>query len=241
MKRKVYLEGEIAEKFGKEFTMNVDSFAEAVRCLDCNFPEFRQYMIESEDRGVGFICNISGTAVQDERELLLVDKNEGDFTISAVPAGSKKGAKIIVGAILMYVAFSMGSPDAVGAVLAQNFLYALGANLVITGVQEILAPDPSVDDAQDESYLYQGTSQTLLEGDPVPLLYGKLRVPARAISTSIRNERLNYYDNGDILMEYNVNNTGDDQVPEDRGNGGGANNGGGNATPNPTETEQQLD
>ena len=42
MNRKVYLEGEIGEKFGREFTMNVDSFAEAVRCLDCNFPEIHQ-------------------------------------------------------------------------------------------------------------------------------------------------------------------------------------------------------
>lgn len=219
MKRKVYLEGEIGEKFGKEFTMNVDSFAEAIRCLDCNFPEFRQYMIESEDRGVGFVCGVSGTAIQDERELLLIDKNEGDFTISAVPAGSKKAAKIIVGAILMYVAFSMGDVSGGMAVL-QNFTYALGANLVITGVQEMLAPDPSVDDGQDESYLYQGTTQTILEGDPVPLLYGKLRVPARPISTSVRNERLNYYDKGEILMEYNVDNDGNDQVPGGPGPGG---------------------
>ena len=84
----------------------------------------------------------------------------------------------------------------------------------------MLAPDPSVDDAQDESYLYQGTTQTILEGDPVPLLYGKLRVPARPISTSVRNERLNYYDNGDILMEYNNNNNGDNQVPGGPGPGG---------------------
>lgn len=219
MKRKVYLEGEIGEKFGKEFTMNVDSFAEAIRCLDCNFPEFRQYMIESEDRGIGFVCGVSGTAIQDERELLLEDKNEGDFTISAVPAGSKKAAKIIIGAVLMYVAFSMGDVSGGMAVL-QNFTYALGANLVITGVSEILAPDPSVDDGQDESYLYQGTTQTILEGDPVPLLYGKLRVPARPISTSVRNERLNYYDSGEILMEYDVNNDGDDQVPGGPGPGG---------------------
>jgi len=237
MKRKVYLEGEIGEKFGREFILNVDSFAEVIRCLDCNFPEFRKYMIDSENRGIGFICEVSGTAIQDERELLLIDKNDGDFTISAVPAGSKKGAKIIVGAILMYVAFSMGSPEGATLVL-QNFLYAAGANLVLTGVQEILAPDPSVDDAQDESYLYQGTSQTLVEGDPVPLLYGKLRVPARSISASIRNERLNYYDAGEIIMEYNVTNNGNDQVPDGGGGGGG---GGSNPNTNPTETEQQLE
>lgn len=228
MNRKVYLEGEIGEKFGREFTMNVDSFAEAVRCLDCNFPEFRQYMIESESKGVGFVCDIAGTQIKDERELLLIDKNEGDFTISAVPSGSKKGVKVILGAILIYVSTLM---DPTGTLA--KFVFALGANLVITGVQEILAPDPSVDDSQDESYLYQGTSQTILEGDPVPLLYGKLRVPARPISTSIRNERLNYYDRGELLMEYNVNNT--DQVP----GGGGGGGGGGNGDPNPTETEQQ--
>lgn len=220
MKRKVYLEGEIGEKFGKEFTMNVDSFAEAIRCLDCNFPEFRQYMIESEDRGIGFVCGVSGAAIQDERELLLEDKNQGDFTISAVPAGSKKAAKIIIGAVLMYVAYTIDPSGKTSLEIAQAFLYSLGANLVITGVQEMLAPDPSVDDAQDESYLYQGTTQTILEGDPVPLLYGKLRVPARPISTSIRNERLNYYDKGEILMEYNVNNNGNDQVPGGPGPGG---------------------
>jgi len=239
MKRKVYLEGEIGEKFGREFTMNVDSFAEAIRCLDCNFPEFKQYMIESEDHGIGFICGVSGTAIHDERELLLEDKNEGAFTISAVPAGSKKGAKIIVGAILMYFAYTIDPSGTAAHAFAQAFLYSLGANLVITGVGEILAPDPSVDDAQDESYLYQGTTQTILEGDPVPVLYGKLRVPARPISTSIRNERLNYYDKGEILMEYNVNNSGDDQVPGGNGGGGGGN--GGNPGTNPTESEQQLD
>jgi len=228
MKRKVYLEGEIGEKFGREFTMNVDSFAEAIRCLDCNFPEFRQYMIESEDRGIGFVCDVSGNAIQDERELLLIDKNEGDFTISAVPAGSKKAAKVIIGAILIYISFQI-DPSGATAERIAAFTFALGANLVITGIQEMLAPDPSVDDAQDESYLYQGTSQTILEGDPVPVLYGKLRVPGRPISTATRNERLNFYDKGDILMEYNVNNNGDDQVPS--GPGGGPNN-------PPTESEQ---
>ena len=220
MKRKVYLEGELGEKFGKEFTMNVNSFAEAIRCLDCNFSGFKKYMVESEDRGIGFVCEVAGTPIQDERELLLIDKNEGDFTITAVPMGSKKGVKIIIGVILMAVAISMGDPGS-AATWGQMFLFSLGANLTITGVQELLAPDPSVDDGQDESYLYQGTGQTIIEGDPVPLLYGKLRVPARPISIHLRNERLNYYDPGDILMEYNANNNGTNQIPGGGGFGGG--------------------
>ena len=45
-------------------------------------------------------------------------------------------------------------------------------------------------------YLFQGTGQTLIEGDPVPVLYGKLRVPGRPISLQVRNERSNYIDYG---------------------------------------------
>ena len=50
MNRKVYLEGEIGEKFGKEFTMPATSFSEVFRCLECNFPEVRKYLIDCEEK-----------------------------------------------------------------------------------------------------------------------------------------------------------------------------------------------
>jgi len=182
MKRKVYLEGEIGEKFGREFTMDVDSFADAVKCLDCNFPGFREYMIKSEDKGIGFLLEVEDTPLTDEKEICLSFKEKGDFTISAVPTGSRKSSvgKIILGAILMYISYTTGI-GADGTWLA-NFGFALGTNLVLTGIQEVLAPDPSVDNDQDESYLFQGAAQALIEGDPVPVLYGELRVPGRPIS-----------------------------------------------------------
>ena len=46
MKRKIYLEGEIGNKFGKEFTMDVSSFGEVIRCLDANFSDFKKYLID---------------------------------------------------------------------------------------------------------------------------------------------------------------------------------------------------
>ena len=180
MKRKVYLEGEIGEKFGKEFTMDVNSFAEAVKCLDCNLPGFREYMVKSEDNGVGFVLEVEDSALTDEKEILLDFKNEGDFTISAVPTGSRKSSigKIIIGAVIMYISWNSGG---VGTEFWASFFFSLGTNLVLTGIQEVLAPDPSVDE-QEESYLFQGAAQNLIEGDPVPVLYGELRVPGRPIS-----------------------------------------------------------
>ena len=210
MKRKVYLQGELGDKFGNEFSMNVSSFGEAIRCLDANFSGFKKYLIDADEKGIGFICEVAGEPVQDERELLL-EYSEGDMIISAIPAGSGKGAgKFIAGVVLLFVGFKLfgpamaammagGAPTAAG--IAGVLTVSIGINLAMTGIAEMLAPDPSVDNDQDESYLFQGTGQTLIEGDPVPVLYGKLRVPGRPISLQVRNERLNYIDYGTIYAD----------------------------------------
>jgi len=92
--------------------------------------------------------------------------------------------------------FALSGAMGPGAQIAALSAIGLATNLALAGIQQIMAPDPSVDNDQDESYLFQGTGQTLVEGDPVPVLYGKLRVPGRPISLQVRNERLNYYDPG---------------------------------------------
>ena len=61
-------------------------------------------------------------------------------------------------------------------------------NLAIGGLQQMMAPDPSTDNQQDESYIFQGSKQNIAEGDPVPVLYGELRIPGRTISFHTRGE-----------------------------------------------------
>ena len=232
MKRKVYLEGELGHKFGREFTMNVNSFAEAIQCLDGNFSDFKKYLIDCDEKGILFDCEIAGAPVQDERELLFV-LNEGDIRITPVAAGSGRGiGKLIAGIVLIYVTLQTGGAgleylatageagsalSAVGVVLGTS----IGVNLAMTGISEMLAPDPSTDNDQDESYLFQGTGQTLVEGDPVPILYGKLRVPGRPISLQVRNERLNFYDAGGTWTDSPADTNNPAPVNPPGGGGGG--------------------
>lgn len=246
MKRKVRLEGEMATKFGKEFTMNVNSFAEALKCLDGNFPEFRKYLIECHEKNIAFDCQIAGTPVLDERELLL-ECCEGDIQITPIPAGSGRGiGKLIAGIVMIYIVVQTGglgaiSAAAAGGATAGTYLAAtaailglsIGVNLAMTGISEMLAPDPSTDNDQDESYLFQGTGQTLVEGDPVPVLYGKLRVPGRPISLQVRNERLNYYDAGTYYTDSPADT--DNPIPTEGPNGPGDGPGG---PPNERENAQ---
>ena len=216
MERKIYLEGELGAKFGNEYTMTVNSFSEVFRCLEGNFSNFRKYLMSCEENNIGFVCEVAGAPLKSEAELLLEYK-EGDMVITPLPMGSKSGGAKILAAIAItalilinpgsvfftqtqaaaYTATGVQTQAAAYALTTPGLIAAgVAVNLALTGIQQMMAPDPSVDSNQDESYLFQGTGQTLVEGDPVPVLYGKLRVPGRPISLQVRNERLNYYDPG---------------------------------------------
>lgn len=64
---------------------------------------------------------------------------------------------------------------------------SMGTNLAIAGIQQMMAPDPSTDADQNTSYLFNGGEQNIIEGDPVPVLYGKLRVPGQPIAFEIKS------------------------------------------------------
>lgn len=229
MKRKVYLEGEMGARFGKEFQMAADSFTDVFRCLKCNFSGFMPYLQECHEKNIGFILEVEGKPIKSEAEALLIYR-EGDMIITPVPAGSKSGPAKILAAVAVTVmtagmgaaimgaatgAGAAGSMAAVGAtfgslsgftgtlgammsaggglgVLAQVGL-GLGVNLALGGIQQMMAPDPSTDNQQDESYIFQGSKQNIAEGDPVPVLYGELRIPGRTVSFHTRSERNQFY------------------------------------------------
>ena len=180
MKRKVYLAGEIKELFGSEFSIYADSYGEIIRNIECNRPGFKEYLLKSHDRGIDFTVNFAGKYIE-EKELLTPIK-EGDVTIAAIPAGSKSEIGQIIVGIALIVA-SIYFPPMAGKAAA--FWMGMGMSLVSSGVQGMLAPDPATDEKEEEGYLYTGGEAITVEGDPVPLLYGKLRVPGQPVSVAM--------------------------------------------------------
>jgi len=236
MLRKVYLEGEIGEKFGKEFDISANSFGSVIRCLEMNFPEFRPYLVDCAEKGINFTCQVADKPIQDERELLLQYEEGGAMTITAIPAGSKSGiGKILAAIVIIAAAYYLGPlgtslSNGLGFSLSAGqalALAAVGVNLALTGLQQIMAPDPSTDNQQDESYLFQGAGQNIVEGDPVPVLYGKLRVPGRPISFEIKNANQTFIDFAEAGADFITPND-----PTSPGHGGGGN-------PNDTATEDK--
>ncbi len=197
MKRKIYLEGELGDKFGKELSADVSSVKEALKLIDANFPGFKQYLVDSHDKGVGFLIDIEDKSIETEEDFIL-PLNEGDITIQVAPAGSKSGlGKILAAIAIIAVVYFSGGFTAIGNVMAGGSMsvgavagmvgFSIGMSLAMAGLQQLLAPDPSVDEQSPQSYMFNGSEQNIIEGDPVPILYGELRVPGRPIGFGILN------------------------------------------------------
>tara|TARA_B100001250_G_scaffold376791_1_gene365326 strand:- start:7212 stop:7877 length:666 start_codon:yes stop_codon:yes gene_type:complete len=192
MLRKVYLEGELGEKYGKVAEVKAESVREVMQYLQANHDTINKYFIDStEQRNIGFTVKIADTYVDDDRELLL-PFDKGDIIITPTPMGAKGAVKVIVGVVLVIVGILV-SPTNPKLGYA---LISMGANLVMTGIQEMMAPDPSTDaeTEEEEGYIFQGAEASIIEGYPVPILYGELRVPGQPITFDVQNTSISLID-----------------------------------------------
>ena len=155
MQRNVYLQGDLASRFGDKFTVNTDNYSDIFKCIQVNRPEFIPYLHKCDKEDIGFIVETAGESIDEEG--LLLPLKEGDITISVVPAGSKSGfAKILAAVAIFFIlgpmaaeafkvlgtgAGSMSTMAAYGVVTGLS----IGVNLALTGIQQLMAPDPAVD------------------------------------------------------------------------------------------------
>lgn len=147
------------------------------------FKGFEQYMMESASKGLRF-------AVFNGKENLCEDDLEKPtgrkvISISPVIAGSKRAGLIqtIIGVVLIAVGSFFGQPLAV----------QIGAALAIGGAVQMLSPQAKGLGTQDSpnnrpSYSFNGPVNTSVQGNPVPLLYGRMIVGSAVISAGIYSE-----------------------------------------------------
>ena len=65
----------------------------------------------------------------------------------------------------------------------------LGANLAIMGITEMTAPDAG-DMTSDPSYLFNGADNNIEQGQPVPVLYGTMKIGGTSISQGFQTGSL---------------------------------------------------
>jgi len=203
---KVHLMGDIGDKFGKEWNMDVSSYGDIIKLIDCQTEGFKQYLISSEEKGIGFTVQRAGEYIKEETELLL-SLNEEDIIITAVPMGaaetmnSGSGSgwfKIILGVILLIVAW--WQPAAWTKVTESMYaaMATLGLNLTMMGIAELNMPRTIGD--EDPATLFQGPITGVKQGTPVPVLYGELHIGGSPINVAFTTQNVNLQASAPVLF-----------------------------------------
>ena len=199
--RAVKVYGQLAKRLGQRvFRADVASPAEAVRFLCANFPGLDQWLIDSEQDGIGYRVTAGRTKV-DEQDFSMACSDDRVISITPVLAGAGAAGKILLGIALIalsFVSFGAGAWAGIGgfagtaAWSAAGSMAALklGAGLLIMGVAELISPSPKMamkadDPRKLQSYSFSGIQNTSVQGTPIPCVYGKMFVGSILLSASI--------------------------------------------------------
>lgn len=186
--RTVRLLGELGKKFGRVHRLAVRSPAEAIRALRANFPGFESELLASERRGVGYRVFVGAEDVGAEE----LQHPAGRASIKIVPVltGAGNVGKILLGAALIAAgAVISGLTFGAAAPIGQGLIYA-GIGLALGGVSGLLVGTPKAPDVADiedqkPSYVFNGAVNTTAQGNPVPVLYGRMVVGSAVLSAGI--------------------------------------------------------
>ncbi|WP_430444789.1 MAG: tail assembly protein [Pseudomonas piscis] len=186
----VLLSGSLARRFGRRHKVVTSSGWRDVIGYFKQFQGFEQHMKDSAGKGLRY-------ALFNGRENLAEDdlgKPTGRDVLRIVPVieGSKRAGLIQTVIGVAIIALSWWNPLGWSAAAVQ-FGYATGASLAIGGVIQMLSPQAKGLSTQDgpnnrPSYSFSGAVNTSVQGNPVPLLYGRMIVGSAVISAGIYSE-----------------------------------------------------
>lgn len=177
----ILLSGSLAKLFGRRHRVVTRGGWRDIMGYFKQFPGFEEHMAESSSKGLRYaVFNGKENISQSDLE-----KPTGRDVIRIVPVitGSKRAGilQTIVGAVLLVA--SIWFPG----------LAPAGIAMVAGGVIQMLSPQAKGLGTQDTpnnrpSYSFNGAVNTSVQGNPVPLLYGRMIVGSAVISAGIYSE-----------------------------------------------------
>ena len=163
------------------FHIKAKSAKEAFSFLINNFQGVREHIKDQE------YCIMAGDLRITED--LLDMQTESDIKIVPVVHGEL----FFLAAGALFTAWGTGATIlgiTIGAALQSTFL-AIGVNMLISGVTDMLTPDPKPfgadrqEDPQDPNYSFTGLLNNSKQGVPINIIYGETLVGSTVVSSSI--------------------------------------------------------
>ena len=185
--RTIRLYGVLGARFGRVHRLAVNSTSEAMRALGVVLPGFRQFMARSREQGLTFAVFVGKQNLT--RDELEYPVGADEIRVAPVLLGSKRGGlfQTIFGAALVVV-------GAVASAYGQAWgaqLIGLGVSMALGGVVQMLSPQTgglAGVTNNGTSYYFNGPVNSSAQGEPVPIVYGRMVVGSKVISSGIYAE-----------------------------------------------------
>jgi len=189
MLNKVKLYGELAEFVGhKELEAVINSPADAIRFLLCNFPGLEAHMADRHYKVLTNTYEIS-------EEEIHYPIGKSDISIVPVITGAGGVGRTLAGVALIGLALVMPGGGFAAFKAGEATFFAstvmnLGLGLTLMGVSELLFPLPKPKEFSNEedpriSFSFSGVQNTSRAGTSIPLCYGEIVTGSVVISAGI--------------------------------------------------------
>lgn len=209
----VKIHGVLADQLGRsEWRLAVNSVGEAVRAIECNSQKLYKQLMENDKKNIKYrvLINEKDFLIEEgkdpellddifESELVLEKNNLKSIDIVPVIEGSDdimSIVTIVVGVALiasgMGAAFMGKLALTAKASAGMKAAFVLGGiGLVAAGVTNLLTPMPKFGDFREiegggsRSYIFNGPENTIREGGPVFVGYGRLLIGSHVIQSAL--------------------------------------------------------
>ena len=192
----VKLLGELGKRFGRKHRFMAHSPRDVFSALSNQLEGFKDYFCNAHEKGIGFRLVDGDPEGMDYENVLMGCRR---LIIAPVMSGGGAVGRILIGVALIALAFvSFGGTafagaagisgifGGTGAAWGSTLLFSLGTSLALTGVSQLLTPTPDAVKETDRksSFLFDRATDLTVQGQPVPLLYGKFLAASPLIISS---------------------------------------------------------
>jgi|TARA_R110002074_G_scaffold61465_3_gene148549 predicted phage tail protein len=193
----VIIHGELGAIYGKTHKFEVKRLLDVTKALNANNPGFKDFIISKFMEGFDYVFVDPQNPNKKWKTAEQLQEASAPSEIHIVP--SIGGAGAVAGVVAAVVSTVATAAAALGTFLVSGgFLANLALGLLIQGVMSLLfpvelpkVPTQEVESKIDQSsYLFTNLQNNVVQGFPVPLLYGELRVGSNIIGTDVISEDL---------------------------------------------------
>lgn len=189
MLTQVYLDGALGKQFGRKWELAINCPVDALRLIDANKPGVFAWIKQNlgEYDRYRIICEFEDGRIEElDNQTVFMESKPIKVRFVPLVVGSSGAVRFVVGAILTVVGFFTQQWG--GA-----WLMKIGVAMMVGGVIEMLSPRPKNDETERKdktSHYFDGPVNTTMQGVPVPLIYGTVRVGSHHISASLAVDQL---------------------------------------------------